>query len=55
LDWPGETDQVMLLVYFPALQKASYVLSGANRTACPEVLNLQPDLLNQYMEVYISL
>lgn len=54
LGWPRPYDQLMLLVYFPVLQKAAYILSGVSRSQCAQVLDLQPDLLNEYMEVYIS-
>ncbi|WP_316812621.1 DUF6266 family protein [Pedobacter heparinus] len=54
LGWPRPYDELMLLVYFPVLQKAIYILSGASRQQCAEVLDLQPDLITKYMEVYIS-
>jgi hypothetical protein len=54
LPWPRASDQVMLLVYFPALQKALYLLSGASRAVCQTVMNIQENLLAEYMEVYIS-
>jgi hypothetical protein len=54
LPWPRETDRVMLLAYFPAWQKAVYLLSGASRSLGVEVLTIQPGLLNEHIEVYIS-
>ena len=54
LPWPRPTDQVMLLAYFPELQKAVYVLAGASRIKGTNTLHLQPELLTEYMEVYIS-
>ncbi|MBB5438641.1 hypothetical protein HDC92_002322 [Pedobacter sp. AK017] len=52
--WPFGNDQVMLMAYFPKLKKAVFNLYGAKRSGCEDVLNLQPDLLSEYMEVYIS-
>lgn len=54
LPWPRPYDQVMLLAYFPVLKKAVYLLGGTNRAAGAAVLPVQPELLNEYMEVYIS-
>jgi hypothetical protein len=54
LAWPRSTDQSMLLAYFPDLQKAVYVLAGASRMKGGDVLPLQPELLTEHMEVYIS-
>ncbi|SMC74641.1 DUF6266 family protein [Pedobacter africanus] len=53
-EWPETTDQVMLLAYFPELQKAVYVLAGASRIKGADVLPLQPALLTAHMEVYIA-
>jgi hypothetical protein len=52
--WPRTNDQVMILVYFPAIKKVVYILSGVNRLQCATSLALQSNLLDQYMEVYIS-
>lgn len=54
LIWPRINDQVMILVYFPVIKKVVYVLSGVNRLHCATSLALQSNLLNEYMEVYIS-
>lgn len=54
LQWPHADDAVMLLAYFPALKRAVYLLSGAKRSQCAETLSIQPDLINKYMEIYIS-
>ncbi|WEK17784.1 MAG: DUF6266 family protein [Candidatus Pedobacter colombiensis] len=54
LNWSRPNDNVMLLAYFPVLQKAEYVLYGAKRSAGSDILSLPADLLNEYMEVYIS-
>jgi hypothetical protein len=54
LEWPRPNDQVMLLAYFPLLERVGYILYGANRLECADVLNLPTDLLGKYMEVYIS-
>jgi hypothetical protein len=52
--WPQGNDQVMLLAYFPVLKKAVFNLYGAKRSNCADVLPIQPELINEYMEVYIS-
>jgi hypothetical protein len=52
--WPNGNDQAMLLAYFPLLKRAVFTLYGAKRSHCEDVLNIQPDLLNEYMEIYIS-
>lgn len=54
LDWPRPYDQVMLMAYFPTLQRAEYILYGAKRLKCKEVLPIPADLVGEYMEVYIS-
>lgn len=54
MPWPRPHDQVMLLAYFPVLKKAVYLLGGANRASGAAVLALQPEMLSEYMEVYIS-
>jgi hypothetical protein len=52
--WPAPYDQVVLLAYFPKLEKAKYLLYGARRSSCEEQLSLTPDLIDEYMEIYIS-
>lgn len=52
--WPVETDQVMLLTYFPLLKKAFYITAGVQRKECSQVLYLPQDMLAQHMELYIS-
>ncbi|MBB5436909.1 hypothetical protein HDC92_000573 [Pedobacter sp. AK017] len=54
LEWPRPNDQVILLAYFPKLEKAEYLLYGPSRMSGVANLPLSPDLLNAYMEVYIS-
>lgn len=54
LPWPRETDQVMLLAYFPGLGKAVYKLVGPGRSAAAATLAIPANLLEAYMEVYIS-
>jgi hypothetical protein len=54
MNWAAPADQVMLLVYFPRLAEAVYVLYGTKRAECQTVLHLRPELLGEYMEVYIS-
>jgi hypothetical protein len=52
--WPRQTDEVMMLAYFPDLAKAVYITAGAKRRACTDLLALPEELLAEYMEVYIS-
>ncbi|WP_316814282.1 DUF6266 family protein [Pedobacter heparinus] len=54
LEWPRPNDQVILLAYFPKLEKAEYLLYGPSRLTGAVNLQLSPDLLNAQMEVYIS-
>lgn len=54
LNWPRQNDQVMLLAYFPLLEKAVYLLSGADRSIQSQTLFLSQNLSANYMEVYIS-
>lgn len=54
VEWPRTNDVAMVLVYFPVIQKTAYLFSGVNRLRCAEFLPLHSDLLNEYMEVYIS-
>lgn len=54
LNWPRDSDQVMLLAYFPVLEKAIYQLAGVKRLVCAETLSIGTGMLNEYMEVYIS-
>ncbi|MBB5441210.1 hypothetical protein HDC92_004917 [Pedobacter sp. AK017] len=54
LDWSRPNDQVILLAYFPRLEKAEYLLYGPSRLSAEAQLMLPPDLLNAHMEVYIS-
>ena len=54
LRWPRPTDQVMVLVYFPLINKAVYILSGNERLCCATTLSLSDNLLTEYMEIYIS-
>lgn len=53
-EWPRLNDQVILLAYFPKLEIAEYLLYGPNRLNGAAQLVLPPDLLDAYMEVYIS-
>lgn len=54
LSWRRPNDQAMLLVYFPVLQKSVNTLYGAKRLAGNDFLRIPDNLLNEYMEVYIS-
>lgn len=52
--WPRQTDEVMMLAYFPDLARAVYITAGAKRSACTDLLVLPEELLAEHMEVYIS-
>lgn len=54
LEWPRPNDQVMLLAYFPGLQKAEFVIYGVARQECAAHLALAAELQDKHMEVYIS-
>ena len=54
LNWPADTDQVMMLAYFPLLKIAVFILAGAMRKVCTDVLPIPDDIRHEYMEVYIS-
>jgi hypothetical protein len=54
LDWPANTDRVMLMAYFPNQQTAEYLTSAAQRQQLTETLKLPENLFAEYMEVYIS-
>lgn len=54
LQWPDSTDQVMLLVYFPELDKTVYELFGAARSAGTDVLPISEPMQEKYFEAYIA-
>jgi len=54
LEWPDNTDQAMLLVYFPDLDRSVYRLFGAERAAGTDVLPISAPLLVGYFEAYIA-
>lgn len=54
LAWQRPNDQVILLAYFPKLERAEYLLYGPSRLSGEAQLALPPDLLNAHMVVYIS-
>lgn len=54
LQWSRQSDQVMLLAYFPAKGLAVYELAGPKRSALAAVLPIPEELLTAYMEVYIA-
>lgn len=54
LTWPGNTDQVMLLAYAPAIEKYQFINSGARRAEGQAVLELNEEMISQLLEVYIS-
>lgn len=52
--WPQSTDQVMMLAYFPELEKSVYTLFGNSRLSGSALLEIAEPLKNHYMETYIS-
>jgi len=54
MDWSYYSDQVMMVVYFPDQQQAEYVIAGAQRTVCSDLLQLSAAQMSQRMEIYIS-
>ncbi len=54
LQWPDNTDQAMLLVYFPELNKTVYQLFGGLRSAGTDVLPISAPMLQGYFEAYIA-
>lgn len=51
--WPDNTDQVMLLAYFPDTESVIYNFFGALRTDGAGVLNISEPLMGEYFETYI--
>lgn len=54
LQWPDFTDQVMMMAYFPALNKTVYQLFGAERSAGTATLKVNAVLLNEHVETYVA-
>ncbi len=52
--FPRNTDQAMLLAYFPDIDKAEYVTAGAKRSAGEDFLEIRPTRINERMVVYIA-
>lgn len=52
--WESRADQVMMMAYFPESNDATFVTSGARRSAGYDVLNIHPSNANKAMEIYIS-
>lgn len=52
--WPDNTDQVMVLAYFPGTENISYNLFGPDRTAGKALLKISEPLLGEYFETYIA-
>lgn len=52
--WPESTDQVMMLAYFPKLEKVIYSLYGESRLAGSADLEISSGLQTAYMETYLS-
>jgi len=45
--FPRNIDQVMLMAYFPDLNKAVYVTAGAKRSSGEDLLEIKPSLINE--------
>jgi hypothetical protein len=54
MEWPERTHMVMMLAYFPLLNRAEYCIADARRFMGTDTLPLTPDLTGAYMETYIS-
>ncbi|MBB5437883.1 hypothetical protein HDC92_001557 [Pedobacter sp. AK017] len=54
MEWPEREDLTLLLVYFPSLKKAVYIMGTAKRYWGTAVMPIDPVYANQYMETYIS-
>lgn len=52
--YPRNMDQVMIMAYFPELNKATYLTAGTKRGSGEELLEIKSSLINEKMEVYIS-
>ena len=52
--WPDNTDQVMVLAYFPGTENVLYNLFGPDRTAGKALLKISEPLLGEYFETYIA-
>lgn len=53
-NWSSRNDQVMLMAYFPEVDEAIYVTSGARREAQADTLKIHASYGNKRMETYIS-
>ena len=54
LPWPDNTDQVMLLAYFPETEQVIYNLFGADRTVGKSLLKISEPLLTRHFETYVA-
>lgn len=54
LTWPHNQDQVMLLAYAPAVKQYAFISSGARRITGRALLEINPAMHDQVLEVYIS-
>ncbi|WP_316815389.1 DUF6266 family protein [Pedobacter nyackensis] len=54
MPFPMNTDQVMLLAYFPKVKKSYYTLFGTNRSSGTALLQIPESLKDKYMETYIT-
>lgn len=54
MSFPMHADQVMMLAYFPGLDKSYYTLFGPERSSGTATLQIPTSLREKYMETYIS-
>ena len=54
LQWPENTDRIMILAYAPATKAQTFTYSGAMRNAGQESLLIPAHMQNQLLHVYIS-
>ena len=52
--WPEHTEQVMMMAYFPELQEAIFITSGARRSKGEDILEIKPSRIDAKMETYIA-
>ena len=50
--WHKHTEQVMMMAYFPELQEAIYITSGARRSKGEDILEIKPSRIDAKMETY---
>lgn len=54
MSWPDNTDQVMMLAYFPKLNKTVYRLFGPERPTGTATLPISAPMLDEHVETYVA-